>query len=73
MSSITDFLSCNFHRWEKSTLKSDTNTLKINILPDLSVLNSQQRSMFNKEYKTECFVWNQTECQVLINLQMDET
>lgn len=28
--------------------------------------------MFNKEYKTERFVWNQTECQVLINLQMDE-
>jgi hypothetical protein len=43
-------------------MKSETNTLKINILPDLSILSSQQRSMFNDACKTECFVLNQTEC-----------
>lgn len=53
-------------------MKSETNTLKINILPDLSVLGSQKRPVFNNAYKTEHFVGNQIECQVLIYLQMDE-
>lgn len=55
------FLVYNFHIKENLLWRLKTNTLKINILPDLGALRNQQRSIFNNVYKTKCFMFNQTE------------